>query len=53
MSIGDSDVDVLTAKNSGMDCIAVSWGFRSKEVLKAAGASVIAENTDELREKLL
>ena len=51
--IGDSDVDVMTAKNSGMDCIAVSWGFRSKEVLKAAGASVIAENTDELREKLL
>ena len=31
--IGDSEVDVLTAKNAGMHSVAVSWGFRSREVL--------------------
>ena len=51
--IGDSDVDVLTAKNCGMDCIAAEWGFRSREVLVSAGASVIAGNAEELKGLLL
>ena len=29
--VGDSEVDYLTAKNTGMDCALVSWGFRTKE----------------------
>ena len=33
---GDSDVDVETAKNAGLKCIGVSWGFRSKDYLKGA-----------------
>lgn len=41
--IGDSDVDIRTAENAGMDCISVSWGFRSKEFLIKSGASVIAD----------
>lgn len=40
--IGDSDVDILTANNSSMDCIAVAWGFRDVEFLKAHNATVIA-----------
>lgn len=46
--IGDSEVDVLTAKNSGLDCISVLWGFRKKEELLPHGASVFAETPSEL-----
>lgn len=46
--IGDSDVDFLTAKNSGLDCILVSWGFRSKELLRNLGADRIVDDTYEL-----
>ena len=50
--IGDTEVDLLTAKNAGMDCISVAWGFRSREQLKAAGATVIAGSVKELEELL-
>ena len=46
--IGDSEVDVLTAKNAGLDCIAVLWGFREKGGLEAVGGSVFAKSADEL-----
>ena len=46
--IGDSDVDVYTAKNSGMNCIAVDWGFRDKDVLINAGAEIIVSSPDGL-----
>lgn len=36
--VGDSDVDVQTAKNSGIPCISVLWGFRDKDFLLAHGA---------------
>lgn len=36
--VGDSDVDLQTAGNAGLDCILVSWGFRSRDFLLAAGA---------------
>lgn len=32
--VGDSDVDRETAKNAGLDCISVTWGFRDEEMLK-------------------
>ncbi len=51
--IGDSDVDLQTAANSNMDCIAVSWGFRSKDFLKAHGATVIADSPDDLYEQFV
>ena len=51
--IGDSDVDVMTAQNSGIDCIGVSYGFRGREFLEAHGAKVIADTVDELYEILL
>lgn len=41
--IGDTKVDMITAKNSGMDSIGVLWGFREKEELVANGATFIAE----------
>ena len=51
--IGDSDVDVLTAKNSGIDCIGVSYGFRGREFLESHGAQVIADSVGELWEMLM
>ena len=36
--VGDSEIDLLTAKNSGLDCIAVTWGFRNREFLRENGA---------------
>ena len=36
--VGDSDVDLATAANVPMTCISVTWGFRSREQLLAAGA---------------
>ncbi|MBO6111559.1 MAG: HAD family hydrolase [Lachnospiraceae bacterium] len=46
--IGDSEVDLATAKNSGLPCISVLWGFRDKAYLKETGASVFAETPKEL-----
>ncbi len=46
--VGDSEVDVLTARNAGMDCISVSWGFRTKQQLVEAGAAVIADTVQQL-----
>lgn len=46
--IGDSDVDVITARNAGIPCIAVTWGFRSEESLVAAGAAHVARTTGEI-----
>jgi len=46
--IGGSEVDVQTAQNAGMDCIAVDWGFRDKEVLKEAGAEIIVSTPEEV-----
>lgn len=48
--VGDSDVDVLTARNAGVPCVAVLWGFRDEACLKAAGAQRLARTPEELRE---
>lgn len=36
--VGDSEVDVLTAKNAGVPCLSVTWGFRDVQTLQNAGA---------------
>jgi len=46
--VGDSDVDMMTARNAGMRAIGVSWGFRPVEELLEAGAEVILEEPGEL-----
>lgn len=46
--IGDSDVDIMTARNSGLDEILVDWGFRSREFLEEHGAKRIVSTTDEV-----
>lgn len=50
--VGDSEVDVLTAKNAGVPCLSVLWGFRDKEALLDAGAVRFCEQTKDLPEKI-
>lgn len=46
--IGDSDVDVMTARNSGMLSVGVSWGYRGHKALKEIGADIIVDSPAEL-----
>ena len=46
--IGDSDVDIMTAKNSGMPCVSVLWGFRDKEFLIENGATTLISKPEEM-----
>lgn len=45
--VGDSEVDITTAKNAETDCICVAWGFRTEEELFSAGAEKIVHTVDE------
>ena len=47
--VGDSEVDVITAGNTGMPCLSVVWGFRDKECLLENGATHICEDPRDLR----
>lgn len=51
--VGDSSVDVETARNAGMTACAVSWGFRSRGSLEAAGPDHIADSAEEMLDWLL
>lgn len=46
--VGDSEVDAATGRNAGLKTICVSWGFRTKEELKAADAEYIIDRAEEL-----
>jgi len=50
--VGDSEVDVLTAKNASVPCLSVTWGFRDREVLEAAGADWFCHDPGELPEAI-
>lgn len=50
---GDSDVDMLTAKNAGMLPLGVSWGYRSSDILYEAGAAYVAKDPTDLFTYLL
>lgn len=41
--IGDSEVDIATAKNAGLSCISVTWGFRDAQFLRANGAKLLCD----------
>ena len=51
--VGDSEVDLQTAKNSDLPCIVVSWGFRDRDYLVEQGAKTIIDCPDELFEHIL
>lgn len=46
--VGDTEVDVQTAKNAGCKCLTVLWGFREKQVLLDAGAENLCESPEDM-----
>ena len=46
--VGDSEVDVYTAKNAGVPCLSVLWGFRDKDYLAQEGATRFCDDPKEL-----
>ena len=50
--VGDSEVDVLTAKNAGVSCLSVLWGFRDRAEIEAAGGTHFCEKAEYLIAKL-
>lgn len=46
--VGDSDVDINTAKHADIPCISVLWGFRSKQFLVDNGANIFAEKAEDI-----
>ena len=50
--VGDSEVDVTTAQNTGVPCLTVLWGFRDREDLEKVGAEHFCEKTEKLVETI-
>lgn len=46
--VGDSDVDVLTAKNANVPCLSVLWGFRDKEEIEAVGGKYFCDKAEDM-----
>ena len=46
--VGDSEVDVKTAENCGIDCACVTWGFRTVEELLNSGAVILCDTPEEV-----
>lgn len=46
--VGDSGIDIITARNAGARSIGVTWGFRSREELEAEGADHIATRPSDI-----
>lgn len=51
--VGDSEVDIATAKNAGLPCFSVSWGYRSPAELRAAGAARLYDRPEALAAAIL
>ncbi|MBQ9038863.1 MAG: HAD family hydrolase [Clostridia bacterium] len=51
--VGDTEVDIDTAKNAGIDCACVTWGFRTRKQLRSAGATVIVDTPEALASYIL
>ena len=51
--VGDSDTDIKTGKNANIATVAVTWGYRSRDLLASSGADYMADTVDELTEILI
>jgi phosphoglycolate phosphatase len=51
--VGDSDVDILTARNACLDCAAVTWGFRPRALLEGLHPEYIVDDVQTLRAEFL
>lgn len=50
--VGDSEVDIETARNAGVPCLSVLWGFRDRQTLEAAGGKYFCQDPKQLAEAI-
>ncbi len=50
--VGDSDVDVLTAKNAGVPCLSVLWGFRDRSCMETVGGKYFCDKPADMMQSL-
>ena len=50
--VGDTEVDIETARNSHLPCLSVTWGFRTREQLVESGASVLVDDAAGLKREI-
>ena len=46
--VGDSEVDILTAENAGVDCLSVTWGFKDRAFLQENGAKIFIDEPSQI-----
>ena len=46
--VGDSEVDIQTAENAGVDCICVTWGFRERKFLETQGGRIFVDTPEDI-----
>lgn len=51
--IGDSEVDLQTAENSGLECLTVTWGFRDRDQLEESGAKIYCDTCEDLYREII
>ena len=51
--IGDSEVDIETARNAGIPCVSVLWGFKDRKFLEESGATMFVCSMEELTKNLI
>lgn len=51
--VGDSEVDVMTARNAGVPCLSVLWGFRDRGILEEAGGTNFCDDPHQMADQLL
>ncbi len=50
--VGDSDVDIMTAKAAHVPCLSVTWGFRAEEELRAVGGRYFCHDPQDLPQSI-
>ena len=51
--VGDSETDIMAAKNAGVPCISVTWGFRDREQIEAVGGEIFCRDAGELEGEIM
>lgn len=51
--VGDSEADVLTAKNADIPCLCVTWGFRDRADMEAVGGEIFCDSAEELEREIM
>ena len=51
--VGDAETDILTARNAGIPCVCVTWGFRDRADMEKAGGEIFVNTAEEMKREIL